>query len=440
MSRSILFLIGIAGSIAAAVAACSAGGGIVGGGGAEPTGSTGKSGVSSTGSSSGTDTIAVGSASSGSGASACDSRPDEDKDHDGFAAKDECNDCDPFVNPDAVDTPLTVDEDGGIVDPADNNCDEKKLPDVTCDDGLPLAGADPKDAAKAMDICQTTVTGKSWGLIDAKYVSADGKNTRVPGLQVGLLNKFGPNVLPLKSDTTGNKAMFGLSSGHMRAEGQQGFCVVDPTTDPTPSQNCQNPASNGPPPKGFPQNVPGCTPSTVIHDDVALELRLRAPSNATGYKFNFRFYSFEYPEWVCDAFNDQFVALVTPAPVGAINGNISFDIAKNPVSVNIAFFDVCDPGTKNLFADHCKCKTAPDPYCPKGLSELEGTGMIINGVQDGGGTSWLETTAPIKAREEFTIRFAIWDTGDHNLDSHVLIDSFRWIATPGVQVGTKPPS
>jgi hypothetical protein len=437
MSRSFLFLIGLASSTAAAVAACSAGGGSsgLGSGGADPT-STGKGGAASVSSSSGGDTIAVGTGvgGSGGGVADCDANPDEDKDMDGFTKNDgDCNDCDSNVNPDAVDTPPTVTPDGGLVDATDNNCDGKKLPDVFCDDSLLLGDVDPKHAAKAIELCQETTTGKGWGLIDAKYISADGKSPRIPGLQVGLLDKFGA-VLPRPP----SKAMLGLSSGHMRGVGQTGFCV-DPLDDKVPSQSCQNPTSNGPPPKGFPQNVPGCTPSQEIHDDIALEVKLRAPSNATGYKFTFRFYSFEYPEWVCNAFNDQFIALVTPPPTGAINGNISFDNFKNPVSVNIAFFDVCDPNPKDKFAEQCKCKTAPTPYCPKGTTDLEGTGMF-GGLLDGGGTALLETTAPIDPKAEFTIRFSIWDTGDHNLDSHVLIDSFKWIATPGVQVGTKPPS
>ena len=39
-----------------------------------------------------------------------------------------------------------------------------------------------------------------------------------------------------------------------------------------------------------------------------------------------------------------------------------------------------------------------------------------------------------------TIRFAIWDTGDSALDSTVLVDDFKWLATTGttVEVGTKP--
>ena len=41
--------------------------------------------------------------------------------------------------------------------------------------------------------------------------------------------------------------------------------------------------------------------------------------------------------------------------------------------------------------------------------------------------------------EEFSIRFAIWDTGDTAYDSTALIDAFEWIADSGsVDIGTTP--
>src|SRR5262249_35497853 len=158
-------------------------------------------------------------------------------------------------------------------------------------------------------------------------IGADGVSMRVPGLQVGILDKFGMNV-----KTRLGKAMVGLSSGHMRTPGQNGFCV---DAQQQPSQNCIT-NNNGPAPANFPQAVPGCPapPGVGIHDDIALQVKLRSPSNATGYKFNFKFYSYEYPEWVCSDYNDQFIALVSPAPMGSVNGNISFDSKVNPVSVN----------------------------------------------------------------------------------------------------------
>ena len=161
---------------------------------------------------------------------------------------------------------------------------------------------------------------------------------------------------------------------------------------------------------------------------------------------------------MCTPFNDQFIALVAPEPQGSINGNISFDQTGNPVSVNIAFFDVCDtqntgtgnasPPVPNDWAYWCNngwgtppCPTEPNPYCAAGTNELMGNGFLDafgTGLEDGGATAWLQTTAPIGPAEEFTIRYAVWDTDDTWFDSTVLIDAFQWVATPGTSVGTIP--
>jgi hypothetical protein len=124
-----------------------------------------------------------------------------------------------------------------------------------------------------------------------------------------------------------------------------------------------------------------------------------------------------------------------------VNGNISFDSQNNPVSVNIAFFDVCNDC--NNYAQNCgppsMCPMPPSSCCPAGANELMGTGFddSFGGGEAGGATTWLQTTAPIHGGDEFLIRFAIWDTGDHNLDSTALIDDFKWIANGGtVVVGT----
>jgi hypothetical protein len=452
MSRSALFLFGFAGVIAATGAACSANSptGSSSGGGTNTTSggtmSTGKGGAGPSSASTGED-ITVSAGPGGGGTGDCDSKVDEDKDLDGWSKADgDCNDCDVNANPGAIEVKITTPQgDAGIPEPADEDCDaiiDNVAP--ACDDALALTDVNPSNAAKAIDLCQTTIENpatkkeRTWGVLEAKYIGADGASPRDPGLQVGLLDKFGMNV-----KTRLGKSMLGLSTGHMRTPGQTGFCSDAP---PTPSQNCVSP-NNGPAPAGFPQAVPGCPapPAVGIHDDIALEVKLRAPTNATGYKFNFKFYSFEYAEWVCSDYNDQFIALVSPPPAGSINGNISFDSKNNPVSVNIAFFDVCDPSGIGTFASKCtgSCPVAPSPYCPSGKGELLGTGMDgAPGTLDAGGTSWLETQAPVKGGENVSIRFTIWDTGDHNLDSSVLVDAFQWIANGGtVKVGTvKPPA
>lgn len=449
MSRSALFLFGIAGVIAATGAACKAGPatGSTSGGGSDTTSvggssSTGKGGAAQGSTSTGEDiTVAVGSGGAGTGD--CATKADEDGDMDGWSVTDgDCNDCDANANPGAIEVMITTPVgDGGIPEPADEDCD-KMIDNVAplCDDALALTDVDPADAAKAIDLCQTTTEKPAskkdlkWGVLSSKYIGADGLSPRVAGIQVGILDKFGMNV---KTRLGAN--MLGLSTGHMRTPGQAGFCT---DAQSNPSQNCIT-ANNGPAPAGFPQSVPGCPapPNLQIHDDIALEVKMRSPTNATGYKFNFKFYSFEYAEWVCTDYNDQFIALVTPPPMGSISGNISFDSGNHPVSVNIAFFDVCDPAGLSTFASHCtggSCPVAPSPYCPSGKGELLGTGMDgAPGMLDAGGTSWLQTSAPIKGGEDVSIRFTIWDTGDHNLDSSVLVDAFQWIANGGtVKVGT----
>lgn len=337
--------------------------------------------------------------------SSCDTDPDADEDGDGFSVNDgDCNDCDANVNPGAIEVEVTEPDEMGVVpEPADEDCDGivDNVPEP-CDAGLSLDSVDPLDAAAAMGLCKVAADDTDWGIISADYVTANGGVFTQP-LQHGLMDGFGPNVTNLEGDN-----VLVLSTGYARIPGQANTCGT---------QSCTN-AGAGTAPAGFPQDVPECDGLSNINDDVALEVTLRAPTNATGYAYSFDFYSFEYPEWVCTEFNDQYIAIADPAPPGAINGNISFDAMTNPVSVNIAFFEVC-------------------AGCPLGEAELEDTGFDT--WNDAGATSWLVTTAPVDPGTEITLRFAIFDTGDALYDSTVLLDNFRWIADGGtVVVGTIP--
>ena len=55
----------------------------------------------------------------------------------------------------------------------------------------------------------------------------------------------------------------------------------------------------------------------------------------------------------------------------------------------------------------------------------------------GGATGWLTSTAPVKGGETITLQLIIWDTGDANWDSSVLVDHVQWYGTP-TAAGTKP--
>jgi hypothetical protein len=351
----------------------------------------------------------------------CNSGPDEDKDKDGYTVNQgDCNDCDPNVNPGAIEVATEMGKDA-----ADEDCDGK-VDNVAgpCDDALAIGDPDAYHGAAAVELCQKASAAdklKKWGVLSAKWTRANGSGSPSP-LQYGLMAKFGPNV-----NVQGGKRMLALSSGNARTPS-------DP--DPCGTQSC-HPSGQGTPPAGFPQQV--CNAANSIFDDVALDLDIRVPTNATGYSFNFKFYSFEWAEWVCTSYNDQFIALASPAPMGSINGNISFDSKNHPVSVNLGFFDACDPSTCQDFASFCVsgCPAPPNPCCPSGPGQLQATGFDVWG--DAGGTSWLKTQAPVKGGSDLKLRFTIWDTGDENLDSTALVDNFQWVANGGtVVIGTTP--
>ncbi len=425
MKRSHLVLVGLAavlGVAAAGSAGCTATGGRSvfgeGGAGGDDDTSGGGNGGKGQGGNGGSGGEGVGSfvgpgpGAGGSGGTTCSTDPNIDDDMDGFSeAQDDCNDCDANVSPGSIE--VATDPADPMAKPADEDCDMivDNVAPGSCDDNIAIDDSNPQNGARALDLCNfITPDEKKWGVLDAQYVRANGTPATYTQ-HIGIQSGFGPNV-----NTQKGTRMLALSSGYSRLPNQAGACG---------GLSCSQ-IGPGTAPGGFPQDVPGCAGDTDINDDVGLQVRIRSPKNATGYKFKFKFYSMEFPEWVCTSFNDQFIALADPAPMGSINGNICFDKNTNPVSVNIAFFDVCQYDS-----------FYPQFPCPLGAGEMEGTGF---GTWDeAGGTSWLQTQAPIKGGDEVTIRWAIWDTGDTAWDSTALIDGFEWLASSGtVVVGTDP--
>jgi hypothetical protein len=345
--------------------------------------------------------------STGPGGTTCDAAPGDDQDGDGFRGEDgDCNDCDANVGPASVEVVTDSTDPQAVA--ADEDCDgQVDEPRESCDSGLALNDMDADDAAKALELCERA-DSNGFGVVSAAFVRANGAPLAGGNLHIGMQSGFGPNVLP-----RAGASMLSMSSGNARIPGQPDACG---------SVSCGSLGAGTAPP-GYPQDGANCMGGPDINDDVGLEVQLRAPANATGFSYEFSFFSHEYPEWVCTTFNDQYIALVSPPPDGAINGNISFDSQHNPVSVNIALFNVC-------------------AGCSAGTGELEGTGFDIwgyDGINDAGATGWLVTTAPIAPGEQVSVRFAIWDTGDTAYDSTVLIDNFTWLADGGtVPVGTQP--
>jgi hypothetical protein len=349
------------------------------------------------------------------------SDPNVDADGDGWTtAQGDCNDCTDQMNPGAFDFPGN-----GIDEDCNGTPDDEP---TSCDQGLPIADPDPMNAARAMGLCRVA-SGDSWGVVSARFVKADGTDGAHPDSR-GNLPSFGP-VSPREG-----ASMFVISSGTARAPGQPGY----------QSPEGANMGVRGFAPTGFPIDSPSCAPVKTdadknAQDPSGIELVIKAPTNAKMMRFDFNFYTYEFPDYVCSRYNDFFVALVNPAPPNAQNSNISFDSEGNPISVNNSLLEVCTP------------QTAPaqrtDPFspfvqktfaCPQGPGDLQGTGF-----EGRAATGWLSTSAPITAGGTIQIRFAVWDMGsvlgvpDHILDSTVLIDNFGWDVNEGSEGPTTRP-
>jgi len=376
-------------------------------------------------------------AGAGPGADCVVTDMNADMDGDGWTpAQGDCNDCDPNVNPGAIDT-VTQGPNGPILGNEDCAGKPGTVPGP-CDDNLAVDDADPLDAARAVELCTPLTDPRKWGLKSAKWVLPDGSDpaTLTPAYEAtmaqatanfplghGLLAAFGSNVA-----VRAGKRMLGLSSGTARQPSDPGYLDV----------NGFNKMYTSGSPVGFPKAAPACPGVTTgqPHDGIALEVELVAPTNAKGFSFSFNFFTYEWPDFICSTFNDVFVALRMPFPAGQTDGNISFDSLGNPVSVNNAFLEVCG----------CAPSAPPCPAggksftCALGDTQLAGTGFGADTAgADHASTYWLQTKAPVSPHEDFTLRWAVYDSSDGELDTTTLIDDFQWIATPGdVAVGTTP--
>ncbi len=328
-------------------------------------------------------------------------------------------------SPESFDVPGNgCDDDGdGLVDNA-----------PTCDDGsLPVDGA-AADLLRSMGICQQA-TAAQWGVVSAELVASWGSSRAPADGQQGILLAFGSVVVPREG-----KSLAVLSSGYARA-------FDDAAGSSAPFKGTKGlgmqAGSNDTAPPGYPKTSPGCPLlGSLVFDLVDLRATIKVPANAQGFSFDFDFWSGEWPEYVCTHYNDTFVAFLgSKAFHGGTADNISFDANGNTVSVNNGFFDRCTAGTRT----GCAGSVTATATCPGGPGELRGTGFLDPGIYcggmtstGGGATGWLTSTAPLQPGEVMTIDFIIWDTGDVNWDSSVLLDHFQWSAVP-LGVGTARP-
>lgn len=323
----------------------------------------------------------------------------------------DCADCDPLVNPGAYDFPGD-----GVDDDCSGEADDEP---EECDEDLPQDSEDPWDAARALGLCRAPGergrSERAWGALDARFVQPDGSELSEP-LSYGLLTSFGVNT-PREG-----AAMLALSTGAARAPEQPGYRDILGF-----KKGYQSGA-----PTGYPKEAPACpgVVSGTPFDGAALELTFRVPTNVTRLEVDESFFTLEFPGYVCSKYNDFFVIDFEPKVVGYPDGNVAFDEAGNPLSVNNALLQVCEAQ-----------QTGGKQYdCPLGTDLLTDTGFDT--VSDEfspaphAATGWLRSRAPVVPGSTLRVRFAIWDSADGNLDSTVLIDRLRW-SSQGQQ-GTQP--
>jgi hypothetical protein len=284
-------------------------------------------------------------------------------------------------------------------------------PAAPCDEGLAFDSLDPYDAAAALGICTRAEGAADWGILDARWAMADGSNATInPNFDVGhgILDAFGSAATPQEGSN-----FLALSSGTARQPGHPDYQSVEGFDK----------GYTSPSPAGYPKESPACAGVITgpTFDDVALEVTLRAPPMAESLAFDFNFYTYEWPDYVCSEFNDFFLAFMTPIRDGQNDANISFDSEGNIVSVNNALVRVCG------CAGGPPCDAPPlapilSYDCEEGASEL-----ALTGFEGRAATSWLVTRAPVEPDEEVTLRWTVYDSGDGVLDSTVVLDNFRWL-------------
>ena len=342
-------------------------------------------------------------------------------DHDGFSvAEGDCDDFSDAVNPGAYDVP-----NNGV----DEDCQGGDALAATCDDMLALGDNDPLQAARALELCNSTEeSSRRWGVISARWTTPDGRGTPMSPLQHGLLPGLGAAFAP-----RAGKALLALSSGVARAPGQADY--TETCSDAFPAQST-----------GLPENFDGSSSScldffesTSVVDAVALEIALRTPTNATALSFDSAFFTAEYPYYVCASFNDYFQVIVRPQRTGGSgDGNVVFDMDGNAVSVNNSYLRACDPGFYG--GKVFECPLGYDQLLGSGFDACEGStttdGALVR--HTGASTGWLHTEVPVSPGEVITLRITTWDSSDSGLDSLAIVDNFRFRLRDGAPPPEKP--
>ena len=395
----------------------------------------------------------------------CNGAIDENEDRDGDGQSTCGGDC---CDSTECDKPHLVN--AGAFDAAGNNFDDdcNGIVDDTpllCDQGISSNTTNALDFARAIDICQTaTMTDRKWGVIEGSLSLVDGTGTPDPNGHA-VRPSFGTGLQP-----QGGINLAILSTGAAAAKGDTNPAYHDFVSySHVGTQSCgfySNAKCSPYPPDFYAANgnsipnAPGCPApddDDLANDPVMLTFKIRVPTNAKSFKLSTNFYSAEFPEWTCSAYNHFIVVLLDSTYMGTppnpTDKNLAFyqpqgSMNKFPVGVNLGhgntgLFTQCVNGSTG-----CSGTAGTISTCV-GTNQLAGTGFddpnprCDSNSLEGGATGWLVTSGNVTPGEIMTLRIGIWDTSDQAYDSLAVIDGFQWsteLAQPGTVIFNERPT
>jgi hypothetical protein len=328
-----------------------------------------------------------------------------DRDDDGFFTctdpnypeRPEAIDCDDerfYVQPGGYDFP-----DNGEDDDCDEAIDE--LPGCACS-----SSTNAGDLLAAMDLCDGTLASS------AKTGDAQ---------QFAVYQDAYFGIAPEGADAGVPSCLVAMSTGDALADDADELSI----------QHCDS-FTDG----CFPDPDPNAASSSRVFDLATLTLHLDVPPNARGLSLRFMFMSSEWPEYLCQTYNDTFYAIVESDAVAAREPtNFAFDPNSRPITVNVGFFEAPRDWTEDLSSTPFG---ASDSFaaCTDEGSAVEGcvlpeycdTALPADLRFTGSGSGWLTASSPASPGEQdLVLKLTVHDEDDGLLDSLVLLDRLRWL-------------
>ncbi len=151
------------------------------------------------------------------------------------------------------------------------------------------------------------------------------------------------------------------------------------------------------------------------NDKIWMQFQTTVPPETSGYRFDFAFFSSEWPMYVGTGYNDLFIAWQVSE---AYTGNTTFlPDPDNPGEGLPLTITALDPYFQS---DGFACLPAGDPSCVP-PSELESTGFERRAATD-----WVAAEAAVVGGETIEVVFFLADMSDALLATVVLLDNWRW--------------